>query len=129
MSATPAAPPPELVRDAVALDADQFDAPLGQLLRVRTDRRAPRVGADGTALLALINAGLPAETWDRYRELVAARRAETLTPADHAELIRLGDAVEEHHADRVAALAELAALRRVPLAELADALGIGPARE
>lgn len=122
-----AAPPPDLVRAATALDPDRFDALVGQLLRVRADRHAPRVGADEAALLARVSAGPPADLWGRYRELVAARQAGTLTPAAHDELVRLTDAVELHHADRVAALAELAALRRVPLAELADALGLAPA--
>lgn len=85
------------------------------------------VGPDGSALLARVSAEPPADLWARYRELVDARRREALSAADHAELIRVSDAVETHHADRVAALAELAARRRVPLGELADALGFGPA--
>lgn len=127
MSAAPAAPPPDLLRAAAALDTDRFDAFVGELLRVRAGRHAPRVGPDEAALLARVNAGPPADVWSRYRELVAARRAGTLSAPDHAELTRLSDAVEADHADRVAALAELAALRRVPLADLADALGLAPA--
>lgn len=127
MSAVAAIPPPELVRAASALDPDRLDALIGELLRVRADRLAPRIGADETALLARVNAGPPADVWPRYRELTAARRAETLSAADHAELMRLTDAVELYQADRVAALAELAAVRRVSLPELAATLGLTPA--
>lgn len=122
----PAAPPPDLLRAATALDPDRFETFVGQLLRARADRHAPRVGPGEAALLTRVSAGPPADEWGRYRRLTDARRAGTLTPDEHAELIRLTDVVEGHHADRVAALAELAAARRVPLAELAAALGFGP---
>jgi len=78
-------------------------------------------------LLRKIHEGLGPETWDRYRELVARRRAEKLTPEEHAELIALSDRIEEANARRIGYVAELADLRKTTLPELMDELGIAPA--
>ena len=75
-------------------------------------------------LLLQINEGLPVRMRQRYAELIAKRQAETLTDAEYAELLELTQQVEAYQARRVAHLAELAQLRKVPLATLADSLGI-----
>jgi hypothetical protein len=75
-------------------------------------------------LLEEINRGLAEEMWQRYHALVAARRAETLTPQQHEELRQLTDAVETAHAARIAALTKLARLRAVSIDALMDQLGI-----
>ena len=75
-------------------------------------------------LLLKINEGLPAPMRQRYTELIARRQAETLTDAEYAELLELTQQVEAYQALRVAYLAALAQLRKVPLATLADSLGI-----
>ena len=85
---------------------------------------------DESALLARIDAEPPAGVWAEYRRLRGLLRRETLTPPEHAELLRLTDVLELHQAERVAALAELAGLRRLSLTELMDSLGVhGPAAE
>jgi hypothetical protein len=81
----------------------------------------PRTEAD---LLQKINEGLPPEMWQRYHELVARRRAETLTPEEQAELIALSDRVEAANTRRIEHLIELARLREISLEALMDQLGI-----
>lgn len=76
------------------------------------------------ALLQKINEGLPPEKWQRYRELVAKRRAETLQPDEHASLIELSDQIEAANARRIAHLIELARLRQTSLEALMEQLGI-----
>ena len=49
---------------------------------------------------------------------------ESITDAEYEELTRLTDRAEELHADRMAALVELAKCRGVSLAVLMDQLGI-----
>jgi len=71
-----------------------------------------------------INQGFPAEHWQRYRELAAKRRAETLTPEEHAELLDMIRVREEANVHRVECLAELAKRRQVPLRTLMDQMGI-----
>lgn len=75
-------------------------------------------------LLLKINEGLPVPLRQRYAELIAKRQAEVLTDAEYAELLELTQQVEVYQARRVAYLVELAQLREVPLATLADSLGI-----
>ena len=78
-------------------------------------------------LLQRINQGLPQETWQRYIELVARRRAETLTPDEHVALVALGDQIEEANARRIEYLVELATLRHTTLEALMRELSIsGP---
>jgi predicted ATPase len=78
----------------------------------------------GELLLQQINQGLPQETWQRYHELIDKRRAESLTPDEHATLIALSDQIEELNARRVGYLVELARLRQTPLEALMQQLGI-----
>ncbi|MBI3797591.1 MAG: hypothetical protein HY268_11585 [Deltaproteobacteria bacterium] len=75
-------------------------------------------------LLQQINEGLSPEMWQRYNELIAKRRAETLTPDEHAALIALSDQIEDLNARRVECLAELARLRQTSLSALMQQLGI-----
>jgi len=73
---------------------------------------------DEVKLLRRINQPIPAGLHRRYRALAAKRRAETLTPGEHAELLELVDQIESLDALRVEALAALARLRNVTLTQL-----------
>jgi hypothetical protein len=79
---------------------------------------------DEALLLQQINQGLPTRTWDRYHQLVARRRAETLTPEEYQELIALTHEVELAHARRLELVAEYARLQNVPFTEMMDRLGL-----
>jgi hypothetical protein len=80
--------------------------------------------ADESALLVRINQGLPSENRDRMRMLIGKRDDETITAEEWRELVSLTDRLELLHADRLAALAELAKLRGVTLDEVMSQLGI-----
>jgi hypothetical protein len=56
--------------------------------------------------------------------LRAKREDESITDTEYEELTRLTDQAEELHANRMAALAELAKFRGVSLPVLMDQLGI-----
>jgi hypothetical protein len=75
-------------------------------------------------LLARINQGLSAEDRNRLKQLISRRNAETITSAEGRELIALTDRLEKLHAQRVAALAELATLRGITFDEVINQLGI-----
>jgi hypothetical protein len=75
-------------------------------------------------LIEQINEGFPPELWQRYHELLAKRRAETLTVDEQAELISLSDQIEAFNTRRLGFLADLARLRHLSLAELMQQLGI-----
>ncbi len=71
-----------------------------------------------------ISKGLPEETWLRYHSLVAERKAETLTPEQHRELIVLSDRIEQDYAERLGHVLELSRLRGTSLEAQMKSLGI-----
>ena len=95
-----------------------------QVIAIRAARVAPHLGADESGLLARINQGLPATERTRIRALLAKRDDESLPPAEWQELTALTDQLEVLHADRLAALAELARLRGVTFNTVIAQLGL-----
>jgi hypothetical protein len=87
---------------------------------------APSLSEKESELLLAINRSLPAAKTQQYQELTARRRAETLNPMEHQELLDLTDDVERLQAERIEHLAELAHLRGKPLGVLMEELGIRP---
>lgn len=79
-----------------------------------------------SSLLLDINRGLPAAVAERYRQLTIRRRDHRLSPAEHEELIRLSDEVEDLQARRMESLSELARLRGTSLPGIMEELGIAP---
>jgi hypothetical protein len=107
--------PAQLLAAAEQLMAEELAAFAADVVALRARRLAASLDANEAALLQRMNASVPAGEAQRYAELVARRDGESLSGAEHAELLRLSDAREERHATRIAALAELAALRGVTL--------------
>jgi hypothetical protein len=95
-----------------------------QVIAIRAERVAPRLSTDESRLLARINQGLTAHDRARMRALIEKRDDETLLEAEWEELTVLTDRLELLHADRLAALAELAKLRGITLDEVMNQLGI-----
>lgn len=108
----------------VGLDTDRYIVTTLEkhLHRARND--TPHLSTVETRLLQKVNLGLSQEVWQHYHELIAKRRAEILTPEEHATLITLSDQIEEANARRIEALAELARLRQTSLEELMSDLGL-----
>lgn len=112
----------------VGLDTDHFIRhTLEDRLKyvVNGQPSVPHLSQEESELLQKINQGLPTETWERYDELRAKFRAETVTPEEHAELIAISNQIEIAHARRMEYLVELSRLRQVPLRKLMKQLGIG----
>ncbi len=84
----------------------------------------PHLSRAESELLQRINEGLPAETWRQYHDLIAKRRAETLTPEQHKALIELSDQVEMDYARRLESVLELAHWRGTSLEAQMQKLGI-----
>jgi len=91
-----------------------------------TATQFPALSSEESTLLAEINTGFPPSFWQRYRQLIALREAETLSPQEQAELISLSDTVEEKNLQRVHRLLALAQLRHVSLESLIADLGLAP---
>lgn len=103
----------------------KLDDFVSQVIELRARRRAPSVPpAESELLLTKINRGLPSGIRRRLDQLIAKRQAETLTPEEHRELLRLTDQLEAMEAERAEALTQLARLRGVSLTTLMCDLGI-----
>jgi hypothetical protein len=112
----------DLLQAVAQLSPQELEAFVADVLALRADLTAG--GASETDLLRRIRHSLPDDVRRRFRELNGKRRADTLTPDEHAELLRLIDQVENSDAERVRALAQLARLRKKSLAEVMQELGI-----
>ncbi len=118
--------PGELIEAVEQLGTTELERFLSQVLALRARRLAPSLPADQADLLLQINRGLPADLRDRLDEHEAKREAETLTPEEQAELIRLVGSLEQLEAQRVESLSRLASLRGVPVSTLMHDLGLKP---
>jgi len=106
------------------LSLAELEQVFASVLALQAQRKAAHLSAAESALLVRINQGLPAELRERITLLKARREEETITDAEYTELTRLTDQTEEVHAERMAALVELAKVRGVSLPVLMDQLGI-----
>jgi len=106
------------------LSLSELEQIFAHVLALQAKCKAARLSAVESELLMRINQGLPSEICERLAVLRTKREDEIITDTEYAELTRLTDQVEELHAARMAALAELATLRGLPLPVLMDQLGI-----
>jgi hypothetical protein len=80
-------------------------------------------------LLGRAGVGLSDSVWARYRQLRAKHESDALSPGERDELVSITNQIEIANASRMRALIELADLRKVPLEELMDQLGLGNGAE
>jgi len=114
----------ELLNGVAQLDIPELEQLISELLTLRARRVAPSLPKEEARLLEKINQGLPPDLQQRYDELTASRQAETMTMAEHQELLALIDRIERADVERVQALTELAQRRGVSVARLMAELGI-----
>ena|SRR5436853_2190502 len=106
------------------LSLPELEEIFDHLLALQAERKAPHLSASESALLLRINQALPAELRQRIADLRNKREDDSITDAEYNELTSLTDQAEQLHAERMAALGELAKLRGVRLPALMDQLGI-----
>jgi hypothetical protein len=115
----------EQILSAVShLSLPELEQVFEHVLALQAERKAAHLSTAESALLARINQGLPSALRERIACLRARREDESITDVEYEELTRLTDRTEELHADRMAALVDLAKCRGVSLAALMDQLGI-----
>ena len=106
------------------LSSEELNQLAWQAVTVRTQRKSDSLLGHEAQLLETVNRTLPATDQLRYDVLIAKRDAELLTEIEVEELLALTDSAEQMQVDRLQALIELAALRRVSVHELMTSLGI-----
>lgn len=118
----------QLLRAVDQMSPDELAAFAQRVNELRARREAALLSVDESRLLERINRSPSREQQARYAALVVRRDAGALTDDEHAELLELSDAVEVFDADRVAAVAELARIRGLPLVAMMSTLGVPDAR-
>jgi len=115
----------EQIISAVAqLSLSELERVFDRVLALQAERKAAHLSPVESKLLVRINQGLLPELRERLAYLKARREDESITENEYEELTRLSDQAEELHAERMAAMVELAKLRGVSLPELMNQLGI-----
>ncbi len=115
----------EQLLDAVSqLPPEEIASLTKKLIALRASHSATHVEADEAQILLQINRAPAAALRQRYDELVAKRKAETLSDTEHTELITLSNEYERLEFERVQSLANLARLRQKSLSDLMIELGI-----
>ena len=114
----------DLFKAVEQLDSGELEQFLSQVFVLWAQRQRPKLSAAEKKLLQKASRGLPNDLRQKYNDLISKRQAETLTPADQNELLRLTDQVEALQAERVQAMLDLAQKRNSSLANLMEELGI-----
>jgi hypothetical protein len=118
--------PEDLLKAVEQLDPSELEQFVARVIALRARRQAPILPAAEADLLTQINQELAAEVQQRYDALLMKRRAERLSLAEHSELLRLTEQLEQRQAERAEQVAQLAYLRGVAAAQLIDELGLSP---
>ncbi|WP_088892539.1 STAS/SEC14 domain-containing protein [Leptolyngbya ohadii] len=116
----------QLLQTIAQMPQPELETFVEEVLKLRAQRQAPSLSAAESELLLKINQGIPANLQQRFNELVVKRQTLMLTEAEHAELIQLGDRIEQLDSERIESLATLAKLRQRSLREIMQDLGIQP---
>lgn len=114
----------EVLKSVAQLDPHELEQVVNQFIALQARRRAASLSPAETELLQQINQGLPSTLRSRYTKLNAKLHDETITPAEHEELLQLTDQIEQADAERLRHLIALAQLRQVSVETLMDQLGI-----
>jgi hypothetical protein len=114
----------ELLKAVEQLSPAELERFVAQVITLRAQQKAPHLPKAESELLLKINQGLPDGLSERYTELKAKRQAETLTPKERQELVKLTARVEKIQAQRAEHLAKLARLRKTTLTALMQSLGL-----
>ncbi len=116
----------ELLAAIEQLEPAEMDKVSRRLLHLQARRKAPHLSKREAELLREIYRAKRPGFQERFDELNTKRRAFTLTPEEHKELLQLVDESEAFSVRRLEALVELAQLRQVLLPALMIQLGLKP---
>lgn len=121
--------PDQISTDQIFSAVSQLSLPelenlFDRLLALQAERKASHLSATESALMKRINQSPTSDVRARMVQLRAKRDDGSINDDEYKELTKLVDRSEELHADRVAALVELAKLRGETLSALMNQLGI-----
>lgn len=101
------------------LTLEKFSAELNKVI---ARRKTPNLPDRELELLDAIYAPFSSAKQQRYDELYRKLQDEQITPSEHEELLQLVEQSEQHNAEWLEHLAELAILRGIPMLQLKNQL-------
>ena len=104
-------------------DLEKFMQKIGHLIARRKVAHLPERESQ---LLMKINKAIPLSLQKRYEDLLTKNKAETITPIEHEELLKVIDKVEIRNAERLENLIELSRIRNISLDTLMRQLHLYP---
>jgi hypothetical protein len=104
-------------------DLEKFMQKIGHLIARRKVAYLPERESQ---LLMKINKAIPAILQKHYEDLLAKNRAETITPIEHEELLKVIEKVEIKNAERLENLIELSRIRNISMDLLMRQLHLNP---
>ena len=116
----------QLLTGVAQLDTPDLEKLLVQVRQVLAHRQNHSLPALEIELLQKINQALPEEIQQKYNDLNAKMRSQTITPDEHQDLLKLINVVEQADGDRLQNLIQLSQLRNISLSELMKHLQIHP---
>lgn len=116
----------EIYQSLQGLNVRELEELMTQILHLRRQKLPTVLSQNETELLKKINRGLPSSIQKRYNFLIKKRHEEALSPTEYDELLELTSYTENHDAQRLKHLLELARLRNQTLDEIITDLQIKP---
>jgi hypothetical protein len=104
-------------------DLEKFMQKIGHLI---ARRKVAHLSEQESVLMMKINQAIPATLQKRYEDLSTKNRAETITPTEHEELLKVIQKVEIKNAERLENLIELSRMRNISLDALMTQLHLHP---
>lgn len=114
----------QVIQGMSTLDNSELERVLSRLSILLASRKTERLPAREMQLLKIINAGLSTEKQSYYEQLRDGLQSGSLSAKEHQDWLALTEQLEILDAERLQALAELAALRGVSLDVVMQQLGI-----
>jgi hypothetical protein len=114
----------EILHGISKLDVNELEDFLQKLGNVVASRKSPHLTVRETELLLAINQPVPEAQQTAYERLAEKMRAETITPQEHQELLKVIEFIEQFHVNRLQKLIGLSQYRGITLDELLRQLSI-----
>ncbi len=118
--------PEQLLKAVQQLSQPDFEQFFEKIVEMQSASIPADLSLTESELIAKMNQSILPAVQQRHRELMAKRRAQSITEREYDELLVLIDKVEKADAERIRCLRELAHLRKVSFDELIQQLGIKP---
>lgn len=116
----------DLIRGVRALNPSELEVFMKQLQNLKSEATRENLSEKEEELLNNINKPFNKKKNLRLNYLIARRDAETLTKAEHQELLDLYEDFEKYELKRLNFLAKLAELRKQTLHEVVEFFNIKP---